>query len=71
MPEIERNRDKTPTNLKTQTQQTSENKPSENKPEKNGNADKAAPQKSEWDLPDGEFSEVIDSEGHRNRINHY
>ncbi|MBO9666613.1 MAG: hypothetical protein J7501_07340 [Bdellovibrio sp.] len=24
-----------------------------------------------WDKKDGEFSEVIDSEGHRVRINHY
>ncbi|WP_413574982.1 hypothetical protein ACLVWU_12065 [Bdellovibrio sp. HCB290] len=28
-------------------------------------------QKTDWDQPDGEYSEVMDSEGHRVRINHY
>ncbi|WP_413584621.1 hypothetical protein [Bdellovibrio sp. HCB274] len=27
--------------------------------------------KKDWDEPDGEYSAVIDSEGHRVRINHY
>jgi len=67
MPEIERNKDKTTENSGTQAQKPSEN----NSVKKNQNTAAAAPQKSEWDLPDGEFSEVIDSEGHRNRINHY
>ena len=79
MPEIERNTDKNSTNLETQAKSTaletqakpSENKPAGSNPEKKENTPGGAPQKSAWDLPDGEFSEVIDSEGHRNRINHY
>ncbi|MEK2688252.1 hypothetical protein [Bdellovibrio sp. GT3] len=31
----------------------------------------AHPVPTEWDQPDGEYSEVMDSEGHRVRINHY
>jgi len=70
MPEIEISKDKNPgSNKAPSTSSESEKasareKPKENPPEK-------APQKNVWDLPDGEFSEVIDSEGHRNRINYY
>ena len=54
------------------THSTSPDKSTENKsPKPKDPATASTSQKSAWDLPDGEYSEVFDSEGHRNRINHY
>ena len=70
MPEIETNRDKTQDEGRTHSASTESGKtPAKETPKEDSKI--STPQKSVWDLPDGEFSEVIDSEGHRNRINYY
>jgi hypothetical protein len=70
MPEIETNKDKAPESKETHSTATeSAGANAKEKPKESVTA--ATPQKSIWDLPDGELSEVFDSEGHRNRINHY
>lgn len=70
MPEIERSKDKNTGDKKTHSTSTESGK-TQAKDTPKENTSETAPQKSVWDLPDGEFSEVIDSEGHRNRINYY
>ena len=70
MPEIERSRDKNTGDKKTHsTPPESEKNQAKDTPKEN--TAKTTPPKSVWDMPDGEFTEVIDSEGHRNRINYY
>jgi hypothetical protein len=70
MPEIEINKDKNPVDDKAHlTSQEPEKTNATKKPQETPS--KTPPPKNAWDMPDGEFSEVIDSEGHRNRINHY
>ncbi|MNL04600.1 hypothetical protein D3C87_1251720 [compost metagenome] len=69
MPEIEKSKDKNPDEKKTHLTPPESGKTSSKETPKANST--STPQKSVWDLPDGEFSEVIDSEGHRNRINYY
>lgn len=70
MPDIETNKDKNLDIEKTHSTSTEAPKESNKEKPKDSKAS-TAPKKSVWDLPDGEYSEVFDSEGHRNRINHY